>query len=137
MEIAYPRMNHDELFERVISGLDDEHEIKMLCILMVYKLVVLDSDETLRRLDSFAEKFRVILNTKPKDNAVKQDFEKINEASRNVLKATIRLHNAYPAASGAGTGVQSQNWKSYWEWLGKEHKDTLSKMESELKNQAA
>ena len=136
MEIAYPRLNHDELFERIISGLEDEHEIKMLCILMVQKLAVLDPVETARRLDSLAEKFRVILNTKPKDNAVKQDYEKINEASKNVLKVTIKLHDAFPSASAGTTNVQSQSWKTYWDWLGKEHKDTITKMEGELKSQA-
>ena len=130
-------MNHADLYERVIAGLDDEHEIKMLCTLMLTKLSALDPDETLRRLDSIAEKFRVILNYKPKENSVKQEVEKATEASKAVLTVTVRLHNAFPAASGAGSGVQSQNWKGYWEWLGKEHRDYLLRIETEVKNQGA
>ena len=137
MENAYPRMDHSELFERVIAGLEDEHEIKMLCNLMLTKLIILDPEETVRRLDPIAEKFRVILSFKPKENSVKQEVEKAAEASKAALKVTVRLHNAFPAASSAGTGVQSQTWKGYWEWLGKEHKATLMNMESEVKSQAA
>ena len=137
MEGAYMRMNHADLFERVIAGLEDEHEIKMLCTLMLTKLIDLDPEETLRRLDAMAEKFRVILNFKPKENSVKQEVEKATEASKAVLTITVRLHNAFPAASGPGSGVQSQSWKGYWEWLGKEHKDYLMRIENEVKTQAA
>ena len=135
MENAYSRMNHSDLFDRIIAGLEDEHEIKMLCNLMLTKFIILDPEETVRRLDSIAEKFRVILSFKAKENSVKQEVEKAAEASKAALKVTVRLHNAFPAASSAG--VQSQTWKGYWEWLGKEHKATLMNMESEVKSQAA
>ena len=130
-------MNHADLFDRVIAGLEDEHEIKMLCSLMLTKLITVDPEETVRRVDSIAEKFRVILGFKPKENSVKQEVEKAAEASRTALKVTVSLHNAFPAASSAGTGVQSQTWKGYWDWLGKEHKATLTNMEIEVKSQAA
>lgn len=130
-------MNHSDLFDRVIAGLEDEHEIKMLCNLMLTKLIILDPEESLRRLDAVAEKFRVILNFKPKENSVKQETEKAAEASKAALKVTVRLHNAFPVAAGAGTGVQSQGWKAYFEWLGKEHKALLVTMENEVKSQAA
>ncbi|KAG8530485.1 uncharacterized protein KY384_004988 [Bacidia gigantensis] len=137
METAYPRINHADLFDRVTAGLEDEHEIKMLCNLMLTKLIDLDSDETARRLDPIAEKLRVIMSFKPKENSVKQEVEKAAEASKAALKVTVRLHNSFPTASSGSSGVQSQNWKGYWEWLSKEHKALLMNMENEVKTQAA
>lgn len=137
MDIAYSMMNPPELFERVVLGLDDEHEIKVLCSLMLTKLIVLDPEETVRRVDSIAERFRNVLATKPKDNAVKQEVEKVTEATKAVLKVTVHLHNAFPAASDSAKGPQGQLWKAYWDWVGKEFKTQLLAMQLEVKNQAA
>ena len=137
MESVYPRLNHSELFDRVVEGLEDEHEIKMLCTLMLTKLIVLDPDETTRRLDAIAEKFRAILSFKLKENAVKQEHEKAADANKSAMKVSIRLHDAFPAASGSNSGVQSQSWKTFWEWLNKDHKAMLTNMENDVKIQAA
>ena len=136
MENAYTRINPLDLVDRVIAGIEDEHEIKVLCNLMLAKLIVLDPEETARRLDAIAERFRAILAFKPKENAVKQEVEKAAEASKGVLKVTVLLHNAFPAASSASTNVQGQAWKGYWEWIGKEFKPQLLAMENEVKSQA-
>lgn len=135
MESAYTRINTTNLFDRVVAGLEDEHEIKVLCNLMLTKLIDLDPDESIRHLDDVAERFRVILAFKPKDNAVKQEVEKANEASKGVLKVTVLLHNAFPAASEPSSNLQGKTWTSYWEWVGKEFKTQLSVMELEVKNQ--
>ena len=135
MENAYSRMNHADLFDRVVEGLEDEHEIKMLCTLMLTKRIAFDPDETARRLDAIAEKFRTILSFKPKDNAVRQEIEKATDANKSALKVTVRLHGAFPTASGSSS-VQSQTWKTYWEWLNKEHKQMLTSAETEIKSQA-
>ena len=137
MEHAYTRINPLDLFDRTIAGIEDEHEIKVLCNLMVTKLIVLDPDETFRRLDAIADRYRAILSFKPKDNAVKQEIEKAAEASKGVLKVSILLHNAFPAASGANTNVQGQAWKGYWEWVCKDFKPQLTSMENEVKSQVA
>lgn len=137
IESAYSRMNHLDLFDRVIAGLEDEHEIKMLCNLMVIKLMALDPDETTRRLDSIADKYRVLLSFKPKENSVKQELEKAAEASRAALKVTVKLHNAFPQVSGTTTTVQGQAWKGYWDWVAKDFKTNLATIENEMKNEAA
>jgi cullin-associated NEDD8-dissociated protein 1 len=137
MDIAYSMMNPSELTERLIFGLDDEHEIKVLCNLMLTKLIVLDPEEAVRRLDPIAERFRILLASKPKDNAVKQEVEKVAEATKGVLKVTVHLHNAFPAASDPGTGLQGQVWRAYWDWVGKEFRTQLQAMQLEVKNQAA
>lgn len=137
MEIAYTRINASDLFDRVIAGLEDEHEIKMLCNLMLTKLIVLDAEETARHLDSVADRFRIVLSFKAKENSVKQEVEKAAEASKAVLKVTVRLHNTFPAASSTASTVQGQAWKGYWEWVGKEFKTQLTAVEHEVNNQAA
>lgn len=136
MDIAYSMMNPSELTERLIVGLEDEHEIKVLCNLMLTKLIVLDPEEAVRRLDPIAERFRNLLAFKPKDNAVKQEVEKVTEATKGVLKVTVHLHNAFPAASDSGTGPQGQAWKAYWDWVGKEFRTQLLAMQLEVKSQA-
>ena len=130
-------MNPLDLFDRVVAGLEDEHEIKVLCNLMITKLIILDPDETSRRLDAIADRYRTILSFKPKENAVKQEIEKAAEASKGVLKVSVLLHNAFPATENAPANVQGQAWKLYWDWVGKEYKSQLGAVESEVKSQAA
>lgn len=122
METSFSRINILDFYDRVIAGLSDEHDIRALCSLILTKLVILDPDETSRRLDTVADCFRKILSIKLKENAVKQEVEKQEEASKNVLRVTLLLHSAIPAASsgvGANAG-QHQTWRSYWEWIEKD-----------------
>ena len=80
---------------------------------MTIKLITLASEETERRLDDLSERYSAILSFKPKENAVKQELEKAQEASRGVLKVTRELSNAFPAAE-AGQGDHLK-WKAYME----------------------
>ncbi|KFY76135.1 hypothetical protein V499_04065 [Pseudogymnoascus sp. VKM F-103] len=133
METSFSRINILDFYDRVIAGLNDEHDIRSLCNLMLTKLVVLDSEETARRLDSIAECFRTILSTKLKDNAVKQEIEKQDEARKGVLRVSLLLHNAIPAASsnmGIATG-QHQTWRTFWEWVEKDYEPQLRHIRDE------
>lgn len=136
MESAYTRINPVELFDRVIAGLEDEHEIRVLCNLMLTKLIVLDPEEMIRRLDSIGERFRAVLSFKPKENAVKQEVEKANEASKGVLKVTVLLNNAFPVIVSSSTNPQGQGWKTYIEWVAKDFRAQFHAMEQEVKDQA-
>ena len=51
MDASYARLSHAELFDRVVAGLGDEHDIGILCGLMLTKLLLLDPDGVGRRLD--------------------------------------------------------------------------------------
>ncbi|OBT77005.1 hypothetical protein VF21_04194 [Pseudogymnoascus sp. 05NY08] len=133
METSFSRINILDFYDRVMAGLNDEHDIRSLCNLMLTKLVVLDSEETARRLDSIAECFRTILSTKLKDNAVKQEIEKQDEARKGVLRVSLLLHNAIPAASsnmGIATG-QHQTWRTFWEWVEKDYEPQLRHIRDE------
>ena len=128
-------MSASDLFDRVVAGLQDDHEIRMLCNLMLTKLIVLDPEETLRRLDSIAERYQGILSIKLKDNAVKQDVEKAQEANADVLRVTVRLQAAFQGSLSSTGHTSAQIWKAYREWVGKEFKTQLQAAESSVKFQ--
>jgi len=133
METAPSRINIVEFYDRVIAGLKDEHDIKSLCSLMVTKLVVIDQDETARRLDAIADCFRTTLSTKLKDNAVKQELEKQEEAAKSVLRVSLLLQAAIPGATDSmGAQLnQHQAWRAYCEWLQKDFQDQLKAVRRE------
>ena len=133
-------MAPDALFDRVLAGLADTHEIKILCGLMLAKLIELDPPATVRRLDALATRFQATLATRLKENAVKQEVEKAAEASRDALRCTVRLRDRLPAASGRGEvgvapGQLGSGWKSYLEWAGKEFEQGLAEAAAEVKRQ--
>ncbi|KAL8712117.1 MAG: hypothetical protein Q9220_003551 [cf. Caloplaca sp. 1 TL-2023] len=137
MEGAYLKIRPADLFDRIIAGLEDEHEIKVLCNLMLTKLVTLDPEETGRHLDPIGEQYRAILSFKPKDSAVKQEVEKLNEANKGVLKVSLLLREIALAKASSGSQMQSEKWKGYWEWVGKDFRTQLASVEQEVKNQVA
>jgi cullin-associated NEDD8-dissociated protein 1 len=135
METAFSRISTLDFYDRIIAGFKDEHDIRALCNLMLAKLVVLDPDETARRLDPLAECFRSILSVKLKDTAVKQEVEKQDEAIKSTLRVTLLLHIAIPSAASA-TGPQAghhQTWRSYWEWVEKDFEPQLRTLRDESK----
>ncbi|RKF63563.1 Cullin-associated NEDD8-dissociated protein 1, C-terminal part [Golovinomyces cichoracearum] len=135
MEIAFSRLSILTFYDRVIAGLQDQHEIRALCTLMLTKIVVLDPEETARRLDSIADAFKSILSVKLKDNAVKQEIEKQEEAIRSVLRVTLLLHGSIPSASAAlGSIHGNQGWRTYWEWVEKDFEIHLRGLKEEIKS---
>ena len=135
MDTAFARMSAPALFDRVIAGVQDEHDIKMLCNLMLTKLITLDPEETIRRLDSIAERFQAVLATKLKDNAVRQEVEKAQQANKDVLKVTVRLQALFQAAAAATSGSQHAVWRGYWEHVGKDFRTTLLAAEAAVKEE--
>lgn len=137
METAFSRINIVEFYDRVIAGLEDEHDIRILCNLMLTKLIDLDPEETMRRLDSIAERFRATLSFKPKENAVKQEIEKAQDASKGVLRVTVLLSESFPAPVGGASSGQNQTWRAYWEWVKKDYGTQLKNIEEEDREQAS
>lgn len=137
MKNAFSRISTLDLFDRIVAGIEDEHEIKVLCNLMLTELMVLDPDEAARRLDSIAEAFKRVLSFKPKENAVKQELEKIDEARQGVLRSSVALHTAFPNAASSTSAGQAQMWTQYWEWIWKENRAQLLILEADLNAEAA
>lgn len=145
METAFSRVSIIDLYDRIVAGLTDDNDIRALCNLMVSKLVYLDADETIRRLDSIAEGFRKTLSHKLKDNAVKQEIEKQDEANKAVLRLTLLLGdelnkaalNTSTAGAGAAAGGapgSNQVWTSYWEWVNRDFSTRLKSIRDESKS---
>ncbi|KAI4258599.1 MAG: hypothetical protein LQ352_001134 [Teloschistes flavicans] len=137
MEGAYSRINPVDLFDRIGDGLEDEHEIQILCNLMLTKLVALDPDETGRQVDVIVDRYRSILTFKLKDTAVKQEIEKLNEANKGVLKVTLLLHDSLSVKTSSASNPPSEKWKGYWDWVAKEFRGQLASVEQEMKSQTA
>ena len=137
MKNAFSRISTLDLFDRVVAGIEDEHEIKVLCNLMLTELMILDADETSRRLDSIAEAFKRVLSFKPKENAVKQELEKLDEARNGVLKASVALHTTFPNAASPTSAGQAPIWSQYWDWIWKENRAQLLTLEADLRAEAA
>ena len=136
MKHAFARISTLDLFDRVVAGIEDEHEIKVLCNIMLIELITLDSEETQRRLDAIAEAFKRVLNYKPKDNAVKQEIEKVEEARKGVMKVSVALNGAFSNTTASAVTGQGQIWAQFWEWLWKENRAQLANLEAELRAQA-
>lgn len=122
LDVAFSSLNSADLFDRIVAGVEDEQDIRTLCSLMISKLITLNPDETRSRLNSLSHIFRKILSTKLKDNAVKQEIERAQEASLGVIKITRELQKAFPAAESLNEYL---TWKSYVEWMGKEYASLL------------
>ena len=95
---------------------------------MIGKLITLDPNETRFRLDALCERYRTVLSAKPKENAVKQELEKAQEASLGVLKISRELQKAFPVSE---TSNEYHAWKAYVEWIGKEFGPLLRSIEAE------
>ncbi|KAI2623095.1 TIP120-domain-containing protein [Hypoxylon sp. NC1633] len=142
METAFSRVSSLEFYDRVIAGLDDDNDIRSLCNLMLSKLIVIDSEETTRRLDSIAESYRKTLSTKLRDGAVKQEVEKQEEAIKSVLRVSLLLAEKTKTTlpGGAGTAqvqmqaqqsTQNPVWQQYWEWINKDFERQIKTLREE------
>lgn len=130
METAFPRISVPAFYDRVIAGIGDEHEIKILCCLMLTKMIALVPDETIRRLSDVAAAFRAVLSFKPKDNAVKQELEKLGEHNKAICKVVLLLNKRFSQETSADS---NRSWYEFWEWTRKEMPAVVKAAEEELK----
>ncbi|KAF2104025.1 cullin binding protein CanA [Rhizodiscina lignyota] len=122
------------IFDRTVAGLADEHDIRMLCLLMLSKLITLAPEETQARLETICAQFKTIIDIKPKENAVKQEIEKLNEAQRGVVKAGVMMSKRWIGdAGGMGQDAQIRAWESFWAGVRKGHAALLKAAEEEVK----
>ncbi|KAL1304209.1 hypothetical protein AAFC00_000631 [Neodothiora populina] len=130
METTFTRISISAFYDRVIAGIGDEHEIKILCCLMLTKMISLVPEESVRRLTDVATAFRTVLVFKPKDNAVKQELEKLGEHNKAICKVSILLNKNFPQETSAET---NRAWSEFWEWTKKEMPAVIKAAEEELK----
>jgi cullin-associated NEDD8-dissociated protein 1 len=78
--------------------------------------------------------FRIVLAVKPKENAVKQEIEKIHEGAKGVLKVSIQINKQMGTEAGVGQDdSQLRVWAQYWDQIQKEHEKGLKAVAEELK----
>jgi cullin-associated NEDD8-dissociated protein 1 len=123
------RLDMPSFYDRIIAGVGDEHEIKILCCLVLSKLLTIAPAESSRRLDSLAQQFRAVLAYKPKENAVKQELEKLAEHNKAIVRVSVSFNKAF------GGGEDSRAWRDYFDWLRKEHQQMLKAAEEDLKRE--
>ncbi|KAF1941448.1 TIP120-domain-containing protein [Clathrospora elynae] len=137
LEKAFARLSPVEVsdfFDRIVAGITDEHDIRILCNLMLTKLMLIAPDQVQSRLESIASNFRVVLAVKPKENAVKQEIEKILEGAKGVLKVSVVLNKHMGSEGIAGPeDPQSRAWSVYWDQINKEYATGLKAVADELK----
>lgn len=106
-------------YDRILDGIPDDHDIRTLCNLMISKLATVDPAETWRRLPALSEKFKIVLSQKPKENAVKQEIEKLDEANAAVVRTSLELDKRFSLAASE-SGGEMVAWKGYLDWMRKE-----------------
>ncbi|KAJ5674472.1 uncharacterized protein N7477_004406 [Penicillium maclennaniae] len=99
LDTSFSRTHIAELYNRVLAA--DHHR----------------PEDTERRLDLLAEQYTKVLSFKPKDNAVKQELEKAQEASLGILKITKELSKAFPTAEASN---DLHHWRTYMEYVRKQ-----------------
>ncbi|KAF9982553.1 Cullin-associated NEDD8-dissociated protein 1 [Modicella reniformis] len=77
--------------DRILVGLVDQPDIKMLCHLTLVRLSIVSPTAVAQRLDDMVEPLQTTLNFKPKPTAVKQELEKNQELVRSALRAIAFL----------------------------------------------
>lgn len=137
LETAFSRLSPIEVsdcFDRIVAGITDEHDIRILCNLMLTKLMVIAPGQVHSRLESIAENFRTVMMTKPKENAVKQEIEKIHEGAKGVLRVSVQLNKQMGNDGVVGQDdPQLRTWAQYWEYISKEHALELKSVIDEMK----
>lgn len=118
-----------ELFDRILAGIADEQDIRAISNLMTSKLIKLAPKDTERHLDSLSEQYTAVLSFKPKDNAVKQELEKAQEASLGILKISKELSRAFPDAEASSN---LHKWKAYMEFIRKNFNQQFTSLENDF-----
>jgi cullin-associated NEDD8-dissociated protein 1 len=104
LENLFPAINNMHAFVgKVIKGLDDKHEIKILCSLMLTRLAAAAPLETQScmsfygcltvDLEQMTTKFQsmLIISAQDKDSVTRQDIEKQHEMRRSCIRTSVAL----------------------------------------------
>lgn len=127
---ALPHISIASIYDRLLDGITDDNDVRTLCMLMIGRLASLDPDETRRRLSPLAERFKVVLGQKIKENAVKQEIEKVNEANTAVVRTTLDLDKSFPSAATDGSG-EMVIWKGYLDFVRKDFGGLVRNIQNE------
>ncbi|KAI6242062.1 hypothetical protein M3Y99_00283300 [Aphelenchoides fujianensis] len=91
MEHCLDRLDVLEYMNYIEDGLKDQHDIKLLNLLMLTRLSQTCSVQMSQRIDRFAELIIPLLHTKPRPNSVKQENDKLDELKRACIRTILTL----------------------------------------------
>jgi len=93
LESLSEKIELSAFLQHLLSGLSDDHDIKLLCHSMLSKLAASTSNQAVivSTLDAVVDPLRATVNATLKDNAVKQQIERHDELVRSAMRAIRAL----------------------------------------------
>lgn len=101
LDACLSQINVPEYLSRVVAGLRDDDQVKLLCYLILVRLTDLVPVQVAQALDEISEPIGESLKVKLKDGATKQDVEKSTELTRAAFRALVALQRC-SATQGIG-----------------------------------
>lgn len=97
----------DQFIERIIAGLEDDQDIKVLSCVTIARIISVDVRVLLSKrpstgattMEELIKKFTTILSFQLKDTALKQEVENQVELERNVVRASLQIEEAIKEAT--------------------------------------
>ncbi|KAF1814932.1 cullin-associated NEDD8-dissociated protein-like protein [Eremomyces bilateralis CBS 781.70] len=143
------------LLPTLLDGLKDAHDIRLLCFLMLSKLLTLSPDTVHAHLNDLAAASTLIMSQKLKENPVKQEVERVEEERRATARLGYEISRLWPAEvagmsvvigregkDGLGGGRDEDpvalykgpdegGWRAYWAWVRRHWGSVLKAVEDE------
>jgi cullin-associated NEDD8-dissociated protein 1 len=105
LDTCLPQINVTEYLNRVIAGLRDDDQVKLLCYLILVRLTDLAPLQVSQALDEISDPINESLKVKLKDGSTKQDVEKSAELTRAAFRALIALQRLLAGGSQGGAAM--------------------------------
>ncbi|KAF5093218.1 hypothetical protein D0Z00_004180 [Geotrichum galactomycetum] len=110
----------DQFIERILVGLDDEQDIKVLSCVTIARIISVDVRVLLSKrlstgattLEELIKKFTAILSVQLKDTALKQEVENQVELERNVVRASLQIEEAIKEATSV-SDLEFSGWAEF------------------------
>lgn len=102
LDTCLGQIHLSEYLSRVLAGMKDDDQVKLLCYLTIVRLCDLAPLQVSRTLDDISEPIGETLKVKQKDGATKQDVEKATELTRAAFRALVALDGL----EGSGSAVK-------------------------------
>jgi cullin-associated NEDD8-dissociated protein 1 len=106
------------------AGLADEGEIRLLALLSLHKAIETHPGTMAPLLPSFIEAFSKVLAQKPREAAVKQEVERMDEGIRGVIRLGLDVQRRWPEGVGA-------EWATWWAEVKTEQGPVIKTVEAE------
>jgi cullin-associated NEDD8-dissociated protein 1 len=106
------------------EGLADEGEIRLLALLSLHKAIETHPGTMAPLLPSFIEPFRKLLAQKPREAAVKQEVERMDEGIRGVIRLGLDVQRRWPEGVGS-------EWMTWWSEVKMEQGSVIKAVEAE------